>query len=156
MTAPNQIRFSQAHSTGIMQKLDTGVAFDGTLPTGDTGDAGAADQNGLYKYPLQHNGGGLFVWNNYEPIIVTQLHVDLGDITDASLYVVNLDATGAVLTGESVMIHQEQKVRYIALDETHFRVVLLRNQALKLTSVSTGIGKPIAQAVAVLERTFQR
>ena len=151
----NQIRFAMAHSTGIQQRITSGGHFDGTLPTGNTSDAGTADQNGLYKYTAQA-AGGLFVWNNYEPILVVQLHVDLGGSGDVTVSVVNQDDAGLAVTDEEIIIYQAQSVRYITLDETHFRVTLLRGQALKLVTTSPGAVIQVAQAVAALERTFVR
>ncbi len=155
MSAPNQIRFPAAHSTGIQQRCTSGHYFDGTIPAGDTGDAGAPDQNGLYKY-APDTAGGLFVWNVNEPIIVTQMHVDMGGTSDAVVSIVNLDGTGTPLAGEAVIVAQAAAVRFLALDETHFRVVLLKNQALKLVTTSSGAVVQVAQVLASLERTFVR
>ena len=151
----NQIRFPQAHSTGIQQRVTAGNKFDGTLPPGDTTDAGDPDANGLCKYDPA-GAGGLFVWNCNEPIIVTQLHCDLGGSADATVSIVNLDDTGTPITGEEIIIYMGTSIRYLALDETHFRAVLLKNQALKLTTSSPGQFAQIAQALACLERTFVR
>lgn len=151
----NQIRIPQAHSTGIQQRINATHSFDGTIPSGDTSDAGVVDPNGLYKYNPD-NAGGLFKWNVNEPIIVTQFHADFGASEDGTLSIVNLDASGNPLAGEEIIVAQASAVRFLALDETHFRVVLLRNQALKLVSTHANNAAQVAQALASLERTFVR
>lgn len=150
----NQIRIPQAHSTGIQQRILANSFFNGAIPPGDTSDAGA-DPNGLYKY-APATTGGLFVWNCNEPIIITQFHADFGASEDGTLSIVNLDANGNPLSGEEIIVAQQTAVRFLALDETHFRVVLLKNQALKLVSTHTNNQAQIAQALACIERTFVR
>lgn len=151
-------RTASVYSTGIQQSIAANHTFDGTLPTGDTTDANTGNNN-LYKYAKQ-NAGGLFVWDMSEPIIVTQVHVDVsvdapGGTADISLYIVNLDDRGSPIAEEGLLIHQVTAARYLSLTEATFRETLLINQALKLvTTSSTKV--QVAHVYACLERMFMR
>jgi hypothetical protein len=48
--------------------------------------------------------GGLFDFEQSEPIVVHNVMADFGGSVTYSLYVVNLDANGAVIAGESLLI----------------------------------------------------
>ena len=81
-------RIAQAISTAIQQQALAGSIFDGTEPVGDAPlDAG----NSIYKYATSAVGGGLFFWNNREPLVCSQIHVDLGAPGDITVSLVNLD-----------------------------------------------------------------
>lgn len=147
-------RLAGNFSMAIQQRVGAAHQFDGTLPTAD------AVQTGLiFKYSVQ-NAGGLFFFNNNESIIVSQFHVDIGASGDINIYLVNLDPNSpptapVPLAGESILIETQTGVQSVALDEAHFKVVLLPGQALQLVTASSASAK-IAQCVGALERTYMR
>jgi hypothetical protein len=150
-------RIAGTFSTAIQQRIASGQHFDGTLPAV----AGLTVANHcIYKYP-SGNTGGLFFWENSEPIICGQVHVSLGASGDIHLYLVNLDPAtiGGVnpvaLAGEEILIEEAAGVTYIALDEARFKTVILPGQALKLVTTNSSAVQ-IAQAVASIERTYIR
>jgi hypothetical protein len=148
----NVLRTPSSTATAIQQRTASGHFFDGTLPTGDSPlDA----SNALFKYAKQ-NAGGLFYWDTVEPLICSQIHVDLGASGDITVSIVNLNpTTKVILTGEEMIIESTTGVRFIALDEARFKTVLLPYQAIKLVTTSSGADQ-IAQVVASLERTYVR
>lgn len=148
----NNIRFPAIHATGIQQRITAGGAFNGTLPPGDTTDAGVATSNGMYKYTAAATGG-LFFWSGNEAVRVVQFHADFGAGAEtASLFLVNLDEAGAPISGESMLIVSVSGQQTLSLGESHiYQLTLLKNQALKLVSSNTNAAQ-IAQAVGVIER----
>ena len=114
----------------------------------------------MYRYPVAAKGG-LFFWNANEPLVCTQIHVDLGASSDVTVKLVNLDPTKinddlpASLAGEDITIEQSTGVTFLALDEARFKVILLPYQAIKIVSTANAAVQ-IAQVVASLERTFVR
>lgn len=134
-------RDAASYSTIIQQKAST--AFNGTLPT-----TTCAETQYIYKYPVDA-GGGLVYWNATEPVVVNQLLVTLDVSGDVSIYLVNLDTTGAVIAGEDFTLDKKTGVTYYA--NTDLEVVLLPYQALKV--VTTQAGR--LQACGSYERTFQ-
>ena len=148
----NVLRTPSSTATAIQQRIAATHFFDGTLPTGDSPlDAG----NSIYKYAKQ-NTGGLFYWNTVEPLICSQIHIDLGASGDITVSIVNLDpATKAILAGEEMIIESTTGVRFIALDEARFKTVLLPFQGIKVVTTNSTQDQ-IAQVVASLERTYVR
>ncbi len=153
----NTVRQAYSYSTSIQQKIASGHNFDGTFPTGDSPLAGSF----RYEFASQ-NAGGLFFWDMYaEPVICGQFHCDLGGPADFSLYLVNLDVasvkagTPTVVSGSEILIEEQTGVKFVALDEARFKVVVLPYQALKLVTTVSGAAQ-IAQAVASIERTYVR
>lgn len=114
----------------------------------------------MYKYPVALKGG-LFFWNTNEPLVCTQIHVDLGASSDVTIKIVNLDPAKvnddlpASIVGEDITIEQLTGVTFLALDEAKFKVILLPYQAIKIVSTANAAAQ-IAQVVASLERTFVR
>jgi hypothetical protein len=154
MTTP---RIPTATATAIQQRAASGHFFDGTFPTGDSPlDAGFS----IYKYAPQ-NAGGLFYWNTVEPLVCSQIHVDCGAAANISILLVNLDPatvnTGspAILTGETMTIEQATAAQFIALDESHFRTILLPFQGIQIITTNSSQAQ-IAQVVASLERQYVR
>jgi hypothetical protein len=143
-------------STAIQQRINAGSLFTGVLPAGDAPlDAG----HSIYKYAAGVLGG-LFFWNVREPIICSQIHLDLGAPGDVTVSLVNLDpatidTVPAVLAGEEIIIEQATAVRFIALDEARFKTVLLPFQAIRVVTAVTAAAQ-VCQAVASLERTYVR
>lgn len=154
---PNVARTPASYSTAIQQRITSGNHFDGTLPSGNSPlDA----SNALYKYSAAA-AGGMFFWNVLEPIVVSQLHVDLGGSGNVTVSIANLDpttinnASPTVLSGESMTIETATAVTFIALDEARFKTILLPYQAILLVTTASGAAQ-IAQCVASLERTYVR
>ena len=149
-------RVAQASSTAIQQRITSTNFFDGTLPTGD---APIGADYSIYKYSAQ-GAGGLFFWNTREPLVCSQIHVDLGGSANVSVYLVNLDpatidTAPAVLAGESMLIAAATGVTYLNLDEARFKMVLLPFQAIKIVTTASAAAQ-IAQVVASHERSYVR
>jgi hypothetical protein len=145
-----------ATSTAIQQRITAGSLFTGVLPVGD---APLNAGNSIYKYAAG-TLGGLFFWNTNEPLICSQIHLDLGASGDVTVSLVNLDpatiaTVPAILPGEEIIIEQATSVRFLALDEARFKTVLLPFQAITIVTASTAAAQ-ICQAVASLERTYVR
>ena len=144
-------------SAAIQQRINSGQFFNGTLPTGNS-TFGTAPASPIYKYTAQ-NAGGLFYWDNNEPVLCTQINVDLGASANISLYIVNLDPASVqagaptVVAGESVLIAQATAVALLNLDHAHFQATLLPFQGLQLVTTASGAA-PIARIVCVLERAL--
>lgn len=155
-------REAASWSTAIQQTIMSGGNFDGTLPqaTGVRADSPLSQGNAIYKYPAAAKGG-LFFWSNREPLVCTQIHIDLGAASDVTIKLCNLDPTKinddlpATLAGEDVTIEQATGVTFLALDETKFKVIVLPYQAIKIVSTANAAVQ-IAQVIASLERTFVR
>jgi len=149
-------RLASSTSTAIQQRINAGSFFTGVLPAGDSPlDAG----NAIYKY-VAGTLGGLFFWNVREPIICSEIHLDLGASGDATISLVNLDpatidTAPAPLSGEEIIVEQATSVRFMALDEARFKTVILPYQAIKIVTAVSAAAQ-IAQVVASLERTYVR
>jgi hypothetical protein len=152
------------NATAIQQRVASAQHFDGTLPQAGAVradsplDAGRA----IFKYAsLAGVGGGLFFWNNSEPLVCSQIHVDLGASGDITVKIVNLDPAHinddlpSVLSGEAITIEAATGVTFIALDEARFKTVLLPYQAIQVITTASGQAQ-IAQVLASLERTYVR
>lgn len=148
--------FPQATPTVIQQRITEGAFFDGTMPTGD---AIADRSNALYKYEAQA-AGGLFLWSGREPLVLTQLLVDLGNAGDVTVKVVNIDPetieedVPTILAGEELTYQAETGVSRLMLNETNFRITLLPFQAMQLITTGTEAAQ-IAQCTAYLARPRQ-
>lgn len=150
-------------STAIQQRISAAGNFDGTLPQAAgpvRADSPLSQGNALYKYAAAAKGG-LFFWTNIEPLVCTQIHVDLGAAGDVSVRICNLnpatinDDAPTTLAGEDILIEQATGVTFLALDEARFKTILLPYQAIKIVT-SANAAAQIAQIVASLERTFVR
>jgi archaellum component FlaF (FlaF/FlaG flagellin family) len=161
-------RQAGSSSTAIQQIISSGSTsnvFNGTLPQA-SGPVRADSPlykpgNAIYKYAAS-TAGGLFFWNNQEPLIVSQCHVSLASSESITISIVNLDPTTVnadsptILTNESLIVEQATGVTFIALDEARFKTVLLPFQAISIVTTNAGAGLQIAQVVASLERTYVR
>lgn len=132
-------------SVGIQQQANAGHQFDGSAPTGDITWA-----NGINKYPAA-DAGGLFNFVQEEPIVITQYACDFGGDTAYKLTVESLDATGAVIAGESLTIDEGTATKVLSTAP----VLLTKGQVLKLVT-TTGAGAKLARVFAVQERNHQR
>lgn len=143
----------QATPTVIQQQITSGNFFDGSMPAGN---AVADASNGLYKY-APATAGGLFLWTAREPIMVTQLLVDLGGNGSVTVKVVNLDpatiddAAPAVLAGEALTIEAVTAVPRLVLHETNLIIALQPFQAIQLITTASAAAQ-IAQCSAFLAR----
>lgn len=158
-------RIAQTGAMAIQQRQASGHLFDGTLPqaAGPVRADSPVDASGaIYKYaPLAADGGGLFFFNSYEPLVCSQIHIDLGASGNINIFVVNLDPAHinddqpTILSGESILIESSTGQRFLALDEARFKTVLLPYQAIQIVTTNSTAAQ-IAQVVASLERTYVR
>lgn len=147
----------QATPTVIQQRIAAGQLFNGSLPAADpTIDA----SNALYKYAAPADSvAGLFLWNTREPLVVTQLLIDLGANGNVTVKVVNLnpatfDSAPTILSGEAVTVASATAVPLLSLNETNFRVTLLPFQGIQLVTTNSTAAQ-IAQCTAYLARSRQ-
>lgn len=140
--------------TAIQQFVNSAHFFDGTLPAGDS----PLTNYSVYKYAAQ-NAGGLFYWNVNEAIVVSQFNIDLGAPGDINIYLADLDPAsvkaGAPVVTDKILIEQASAQRFLALDESKFKTVLLPYQALQLITTASAAAQ-VAQAIGALERTYVR
>lgn len=157
-------RLALTNATAIQQRCASAQHFDGTLPqlAGVRADSPVGRDASIYKYAsLAASGGGLFFWNTYEPLVCSQIHVDLGGAGDITVKLVNLDPAHvnddqpSILAGESITIEAATGVSFIALDEARLKTLLLPYQAIQIVTTASGAAQ-IAQVVASLERTYVR
>jgi hypothetical protein len=156
-------RLASTAATAIQQRIAAGGNFDGTLPqdSGHRADSPLYQPgNSIYKYaPIDK--GGLFFWHNTEPLVLSQIHLDLGAASDVSIKLVNLDPVHinddvpTVLAGESMLIEQATGVTYMALDEARLKTILLPYQGIQILSTANAAAQ-IAQVLASIERTYVR
>lgn len=157
-------RIASSIATAIQQRITAAGNFDGTLPQA-AGPVRADSPifqpgNSIFKYAATA-AGGLFFWNNVEPLVLSQIHLDLGAASDVTIKIVNLDPAHinddapTVLSGEAMTIEQATGVTFMALDEARLKTVLLPWQGVQITSTANAAAQ-IAQVVASLEKTFIR
>lgn len=155
-------RQAASWSTAIQQRVSAAGNFDGTLPqaAGVRADSPLGAGNALYRYPVAAKGG-LFFWNANEPLVCTQIYMDLGASSDVTVKIVNLDPSKinddlpTSLAGEDITIVKGTGVTFLTLDEAHLKITLLPYQAIKIVSTANAAAQ-IAQVLASLERTFVR
>lgn len=155
-------RQAASWSTAIQQRISASGNFDGTLPQAGSvrADSPLSQANSIYKYVAAAKGG-LFFWSNTEPLVCTQIHVDLGVAGDVTVKLCNLDPAHVnddlpvTLAGEDITIEASTNVTFLALDEARFKTILLPYQAIKVITSANGNAQ-IAQVIASLERTFVR
>lgn len=157
-------RIAQTGAMAIQQRVASTKIFNGTLPQAGAVRADSPLDIGatIYKYAqLAADGGGLFFFNTLEPLVCSQIHIDLGGAGDISVFVVNLDPTKieddqpGLIAGESILVESSTGARFLALDEARFKTVLLPYQAIQIVTTASGAAQ-IAQVVASLERTYVR
>jgi hypothetical protein len=125
---------------GIQQQTAIGGSFDGTAPAGDPVAA-----NGMNKYSAL-TAGGLFNFAQGEPIKILQYQFDLGASVAYSIAIVNLDSTGAVISGESMVIDTGTS-RY---PSTRTPFWLTARQALQI--IVAGAAVRFGQVIGVIEK----
>jgi hypothetical protein len=87
-----------AVAVGIQQLITAGSQFNGARS-----DSALTTGNGMNKYATDTKGG-LFDFEQSEPIVVHNVMADFGGSVTYSVYIVNLDDAGAVLAGESMLV----------------------------------------------------
>jgi hypothetical protein len=156
-------RLAFTAATAIQQRITAGGNFNGTLPqdSGHRADSPLYQPgNSIYKY-VPVAAGGLFFWNNVEPLVLSQIHLDLGASSNVTIKLVNLnpatvnDDLPATLAGEEMIIEQATGVTFMALDEARIKTILLPYQGITITSTANAAAQ-IAQVLASLERTYVR
>lgn len=133
-----------AVAVGIQQLITAGSQFDGARST-----SALTTGNGMNKYATDTKGG-LFDFEQSEPIVVHNVMADFGGSVTYSLYVVNLDGAGAVISGESMLVTSGTgaTLSYVS------RLTLGPKQAVQLiTSGATAAMK--GRAWATICRMFQ-
>jgi len=83
---------------GIQQLITAGSQFNGAVST-SVQTAG----NGMTKFATDVKGG-LFNFEQTEPIVVHNVMADFGSSIAYQVFIVNLDAAGAVISGESMLL----------------------------------------------------
>lgn len=134
-----------SESVAIQHKITAGGQFDGTTPAGEVTAA-----NYTNKFPASA-AGGLFWFENTKPIVVHTARADFGSSIAHTLSVVNVDATGAPVAGEEIVI-LSATAQYMNLEDE--RVTLMPGQALKLVTTG-GTQAMFATVAAMLEISFR-
>lgn len=83
---------------GIQQIITSGSQF-----TGAASDSAQTQGQGMTKYATDTKGG-LFYFEQNEPIIVHHILADFGVAVTYTFTVVNLDAADAVIAGETIIL----------------------------------------------------
>jgi len=83
---------------GIQHLITAGSQLTGARPT-----TTPVIGNGMNKFPTD-TVGGLFDFEQSEPIVVHNVMADFGGSVTYSIYIVNLDANGGVISGESLLV----------------------------------------------------
>lgn len=142
-------RLGASHATAILQRASAGGQFTGVIPT----TAESTTHNGaVYEFAVD-DVGGLFFWESSEPIIVDQVNIDLGANGTVTINLVNLDANNLPVVGESWQLFTQAGARYVALNETNFKYVVLPKQAIQIISSGSASAK-IAQVLGMIERSY--
>lgn len=140
-----------SYPTAILQRITATNQFDGTLSAG----AESTTRNGsMYEFAAAA-AGGLFYWDNSEPMVIDQVLVDLGAAGNCEIYIVNLDAAYAPITTERWQIANELNVRYVEINKGSTQITLLPFQALQIVSTASAAAKT-ALVTGAIERTKMR
>jgi hypothetical protein len=83
---------------GIQQKITAGSQFNGAAST-----SVQSVQNGMTKFATDTKGG-LFNFEQNEPIVVQQILANLGTSIAYQVSIVSLDSAGVVIAGESLLL----------------------------------------------------
>ncbi len=134
------------YSIGIQHKVTANNQFDGTLPVGALTFA-----NGMNKYAAG-TAGGLFDFENTEPIIITQYHFEFGDVTTGYvLSIITTNADESEISGEASILAQGSAKIVIVTGQ---RLLLTAGQKLKLVTTG-GTAAMFARVFAIQERGYQ-
>lgn len=118
---------------GIQQLITAGAQFDGAKST-----SAQTSGNGMTKFATDTKGG-LFNFEQSEPIVVHHILADFGVNLTWSIKVVNLDALGAIIPGETLIFADGTGVAHVS----HVTEIILGyRQAIQLiTSGGAGAQK---------------
>jgi len=142
-------RLGASHSTAIIQRASAAGQFTGVIPT----TAQSTTHNGsVYEFAVD-TVGGLFFWETSEPMIIDQVNIDLGANGTVTINLVNLDGSNLPVAGESWQLFTQAGARYVALNETNFKYVVLPKQAIQIISSGSASAK-IAQILGMIERAY--
>ena len=114
---------------GIQHQITAGAQFTGELPTVSSPAHVVTCANALNKF-VADTKGGLFDFEQEEPLRVMQYHFDLGGSVAFVLTVETYDAAGSVISGESMQILAATSRIVVGTPNW----VLGKNQKLKLTT----------------------
>lgn len=142
-------RLGATHATAILQRINATQQFTGVISGGDES---TTHHGAVYEFAAD-DAGGLFFWETAEPIIVDQINIDLGASGTVTINLVNLDANNLPVAGELWQLFTQAGSRYVSLDETNFKKVVLPNQAIQIVSSGSAAAK-IAQVVGMVERAY--
>lgn len=144
-------RYPANYPTSILQRITENHQFDGTLSLG----AESTTRNGaMYEYAAA-DAGGLFYWDNQEPMVIDQINVNLGAAGDCTIWIVNLDTNLAVIAAESFRIFTVSGQQHVALDHAQMQLTVLPRQAIQIVSATSAAAK-VAQVVGSIERSYVR
>lgn len=127
-------RIAASYPTSILHRVTGAGMFNGTEPPGPL----TTSRNGsLYEYPIAATGG-LFYWEDQEPMIVDQILVDFGETSNtATIYLVNLDDNNLPVTGERWQLYPSSFAgpsQMVVLLQTAFKVIVGPKQAIQIIS----------------------
>jgi hypothetical protein len=142
-------RLGASHSTAILQRASAAGQFTGVIPT----TAETTTHNGAVYEFAEDAVGGLFFWETSEPMMVDQINIDLGAAGTVFINLVNLDDDNMPVAGESWQLFTQAGQRYVALNETSFKYVLLPEQGIQIVSSLSAAAK-IAQVIGMIERAY--
>jgi len=145
-----------SYPSAVQQRVTALGVFTGALPAGEFT---TSNHGSINKYTAG-TVGGLFLWANLEPILVTQVFCDIGTTGDIDISLVNIDpatltTTPAAVAGESILLERRTGIRSLNLNEALIKVVLLPYQALQIITSDNNTAQ-IIQVTAQIERTMVR
>ena len=139
------------YPTAILQRINAAQQFNGALP----GTAESTTRGGsMYEYAAS-DVGGLFYWDNQEPMVVDQILVDLGATGTCDVYLVNLDDNNAVVATERWRLYTTAADRYISLNHATLELIMLPKQAIQIVS-GTSTAVKTAIVAGSIERAYVR
>jgi len=129
---------------GIQQLITAASQFTGAAST-----SAQTLGNGMTKFATDTKGG-LFNFEQTEPIVVHNVMADFGGSIPYNVYIVNLDANGAVISGES-MLYASGTAATLSLTS---RLTLGVNQAVQIKT-TTATAAMVGRVWATSCRGFQ-
>lgn len=130
---------------GIQQIITSGSQFDGARSTTTPTLA-----NGMTKFPTDTKGG-LFDFEQSEPIIVHHILADFGVNVTWSIKVVNLDALGSIISGETLIFADGTATAHVS----HVTEIILGyRQAIQLITSGGASAKKVGRVWATTCRGF--
>ena len=130
---------------GIQQIITSGSQFDGAAPT--TAQTAA---NGMTKYATDTKGG-LFNFEQSEPIVVHHILADFGVDVTWSIKVVNLDALGSIISGETLIFADGTATAHVS----HVTEIILGyRQAIQIITSGGASARKVGRVWATTCRGF--